>query len=96
MPSSSSFVRTALLGSLLLAFHAQSQAAPTTIDGVYNPKTGTQAPARYNGSGLTQKQMDEAGLKTPEPGNKWVKIGDKYVQLKSSDGTVQAVEPTVK
>ncbi|WPO98372.1 RcnB family protein [Pseudomonas sp. HR96] len=83
-----------LLGALLLT--GQAQAASATIDGVYNPRVGTQAPARYNGTGLTQKQMDEAGLKAPAAGAKWVQIGDKYVQLHSSDGTVLAVEPTVK
>lgn len=81
-----------LLGTVLIS----AQAAETTTNGTYNPKTGTKAPARYNGSGLTQKQMDTAGLPAPAPGAKWVQIGDKYVQINANDGTVQAVEPTVK
>ena len=84
-------------GLLLACVLSNAQAAePTTVNGLYNPKTGTKAPARYNGTGLTQKQMDAAGLPAPDSGSKWVQIGDKYVQLKTVDGTVQSVEPSVK
>lgn len=85
------------IGAWLGGCLSMAQAAEITpIKGTYSPKTGTQAPARYNGPGLTQQQMNSNGLAAPQPGNKWVQIGDKYVQINTTDGTVQSVEPAVK
>lgn len=91
-----------LLGASLVAALATSgltalvQAAETDANGNYLPRIGSKAPARYNGGGLTDRQLTSAGLPAPLPCHRWVQIGDKYVQIQISDGTVQSVEPTVK
>lgn len=87
-----------LIGALTcgLLLSAQAAETTTTTPGAYYPKSGTKVPTRYNVTGLTQKQINAAGLTTPSPGNKWVQIGDKYVQINATDNTVQSVEPTVK
>ncbi|WP_213878763.1 hypothetical protein [Pseudomonas sp. dw_358] len=85
-----------LLGVLTCGLLSTTQAAETSAVGTYYPKSGTKIPTRYNVTGLTQRQIDAAGLTTPASGYKWVMIGDKYVQINATDNTVQAVEPTVK
>lgn len=80
----------------LLALMATAQAAETASSPTYMPKLGTQAPARFANGRLTEKQMAAAGLKAPAPGNHWVRMADKYVEVRTSDSTVQSVEPAVK
>lgn len=80
----------------LLALITTAQAAETASSPTYIPKLGTQAPARFANGGLTEKQMSAAGLKAPQPGNHWVQMADKYVEVRTSDGTVQSIEAAVK
>lgn len=79
-----------------LLLMATAQAADSPSSATYMPKLGTQAPARFANAGLTEQQMADAGLRAPEPGSRWIRMADKYVQVRTSDGTVQSVEAAVK
>jgi Ni/Co efflux regulator RcnB len=80
----------------LLALTAAVHAAEPSVSAAYMPKPGTQVPARFATGGLTETQMAAAGLKAPAPGNRWIKMDDKYVEVRTSDGTVQSIEAAVK
>lgn len=83
-------------GFALMLLIATAQAADTDASALYVPKLNTKAPARYSSAALTEKQMTGAGLRAPAPGNRWVQMGDKYVEVRISDSTVQSVEAAVK
>jgi hypothetical protein len=83
-------------GCALILLIATAQAADTDASAPYVPKLDTKVPARYSNAVLTERQMTGAGLRAPAPGNRWVQMGDKYVEMRSSDGTVQSVEAAVK
>jgi len=59
-------------------------------------KEGDRAPDMLMRKESAVKDWKERGLKQPEEESQWARVGDKYVLLKTTNGTILEITPVKK